>query len=259
MYYNISTQKQTNVGATNTRVRSNQCKRRLQMAILSVSQSSGIYILFNSKNKKIYIGQTGNLHKRMLEHRAMLRGNYHSNLKLQYAWNKYGEKAFEFKILEYCSINQLDEREQHYLDIYIPKGICYNLSKDVTLNTRGQKLSPEHCKKLSEMQSNRTEEHQQNLIVARHNRLPASEITRQRMSDARMGKQLSEDTKEKIGIRHRKITYLLTSPTNEKFTSNNLTKFSKENDLSHHGLLRVARGERTHHKGWKCQKVEALR
>jgi group I intron endonuclease len=226
--------------------------------MFSISKTSGVYILLNSKSKKIYIGQTNNLRKRWMEHRAMLRGNYHANSKLQRAWNKYGENSFKFQVLEYCSVEQLDEREQHYLDIYIPRGVCYNLSKDAILNTRGQKLSPEHRKKLSEKQSNRTDTHKQRLNIARHNRAPVSDITRQRMSDSRIGRRLSDETKKKIGLKHHKITYLIISPSGNAYTTNDLTTFSKEHDLSSHGLTRVSRGDRTHHKGWKCQKIEVL-
>lgn len=37
---------------------------------------------------------------------------------MQKAWNKYGEDAFEFKIIEFCEVNKLNEREQYWIDYY---------------------------------------------------------------------------------------------------------------------------------------------
>lgn len=92
---------------------------------------SGIYVILNKKNGKVYIGQAVDFRRRWINHKAALRNNYHGNRHLQAAWNKYGEKPFKFQKLEYCAIEQLDEREQHYLDIYMSKGLCYNIAKDV--------------------------------------------------------------------------------------------------------------------------------
>lgn len=110
---------------------------------------SGIYIIFNTKSRKLYIGQSQNIYTRWGEHVSCLRGGYHKNPHLQAAWNKYGEKAFRLYVLEYCPVEKLDERENHFLGIYIPKGVCYNVGLCATSSMRGRTHSPETRWKLS--------------------------------------------------------------------------------------------------------------
>jgi len=47
---------------------------------------------------------------------------------LQAAWNKYGEAAFVFSILEECNRDLTEVREQYYIDMIKPK---YNMITDV--------------------------------------------------------------------------------------------------------------------------------
>ena len=48
----------------------------------------------------------------------------------------------------------------------------------------------------------------------------------------------------------------LTSPTGDEALIRNLSLFCRENGLIRENLQKVARGERKHHKGWKCQRME---
>jgi hypothetical protein len=93
----------------------------------------GIYAIRNKINQKIYIGSTGvTFIKRWHIHSNQLRTNTHANYKLQRAWNKYGEDAFEFIIVE---VIECDEEilavEQYYIDVFYGPN-CYNLAKSVT-------------------------------------------------------------------------------------------------------------------------------
>ena len=71
----------------------------------------GIYSILNKVNGKIYVGQSTNIKKRLNHHRNALKRNAHHNQHLQSSWNKYGEKAFEFNVLEYCSNKNLNNNE----------------------------------------------------------------------------------------------------------------------------------------------------
>lgn len=90
---------------------------------------SGVYIFINIENNMFYIGSSNDIEGRWKEHLNKLYGNRHENDKLQNAWNKYGEKAFEFKILEAVEPLLLEEKEQYYLDLYKPfkRNIGYNI------------------------------------------------------------------------------------------------------------------------------------
>lgn len=77
-------------------------------------RTCGIYAIRGEE--KSYVGSSVDVHQRWTNHRILLRNGNHPNIHLQRAWNKYGEEAFEFVVLEECSADQLIEREQHYID-----------------------------------------------------------------------------------------------------------------------------------------------
>lgn len=91
---------------------------------------SGIYCIINIINNKRYIGSSKNIKRRLQIHRAELRHNWHSNSHLQRAWNKYGEKSFEYYVIEACSDDILLDREQYYIDTLKPE---YNMNLIVTI------------------------------------------------------------------------------------------------------------------------------
>ena len=89
---------------------------------------SGIYAIRNKVNGKIYVGSAANFKRQFYLHKHHLRkGNHHSK-KLQNSWNKYGEDAFEFGIIEICNTNNLIEREQFWLDCFDVVTEGYNIS-----------------------------------------------------------------------------------------------------------------------------------
>lgn len=78
---------------------------------------SGIYCIKNVVNSKVYIGSAVCFENRWRGHLHYLRERKHHSILLQRAWDKYGQEAFEFSILEIVDDkNNLIEREQHYLD-----------------------------------------------------------------------------------------------------------------------------------------------
>jgi len=89
----------------------------------------GIYKITNKKNGKFYIGSSKHIDRRWWEHTNDLNKNKHVNPKLQHAWNYYGSDAFEFTILENVDKDKLIEREQFYLETFLPykRNIGYNI------------------------------------------------------------------------------------------------------------------------------------
>lgn len=82
------------------------------------TNESGIYICSCLPNGYSYVGQAQSLSKRKQQHISSLRNNNHHNKHLQRAWNKYGEENFSWEILELCSVDCLNEREQYWIDKY---------------------------------------------------------------------------------------------------------------------------------------------
>lgn len=77
--------------------------------------NSGIYMIRNLCNQKVYIGQSVDVQDRLAHHKSSLKHDRHENSYLQRAYNKYGVDGFEFVVLEYCAEDQLDERERYYI------------------------------------------------------------------------------------------------------------------------------------------------
>lgn len=111
----------------------------------------GIYQILNKNNEKRYIGSTSeSFKKRFNLHKHHLRNNKHKNSHLQYSWNKYGEDAFEFSILEICSDKlEVLDREQEYINSFDFEEL-YNINPFATgglqftqdiLDRRGKTLS----------------------------------------------------------------------------------------------------------------------
>lgn len=134
----------------------------------------GVYAIVHLPTKKAYVGSSDNINKRFSTHKSMLKYNYHHSKYLQNAWNKYGEKEFEFKIISECmSIKDAVEIEQIFLYCFYRKGlfnaknvafgvgsgICHpNKSKPlseeqklkISLSLKGKKKSPEHIEKVAQ-------------------------------------------------------------------------------------------------------------
>lgn len=85
----------------------------------------GIYMIVNLINGNRYIGSSKNIQQRLQTHRGELRQKHHCNYHLQNAWNKYGEKNFDYSVLEFCEENIRISREQYYVDTLKPE---YNIS-----------------------------------------------------------------------------------------------------------------------------------
>lgn len=87
---------------------------------------SGIYKITNKNNSKIYVGSSYNIYLRKSKHYSDLNKNKHHSIKLQRAWNKYGESVFDFEVIESCNVEDLINKEQYYIDNLKP---FYNCSK----------------------------------------------------------------------------------------------------------------------------------
>lgn len=72
---------------------------------------SCVYKITNIINNKYYIGSTVDFKNRKRQHLSELKNNKHDNKHLQASFNKYGEEAFSFEVIEHVLINKLIERE----------------------------------------------------------------------------------------------------------------------------------------------------
>ena len=104
----------------------------------------GIYKIENILNGMIYIGQSVRIERRFQEHIMQS----HNSQQIDKAINELGVENFTFNIIEQCSIEQLDERENYWISFYqclYPNGYnivennssihtVYNIPKQTVLN-----------------------------------------------------------------------------------------------------------------------------
>lgn len=77
---------------------------------------SGIYLIKNLINGKVYIGSSKHITRRITTHKNHLLKNKHHSIKLQRAYNKYGIQNFEYSIIQYCKPIDNIINEQYWLD-----------------------------------------------------------------------------------------------------------------------------------------------
>lgn len=145
----------------------------------------GIYKILHKPSGKFYIGQSVNVRIRWAEHRRKLRNNDHHNPKLQSYFNKYGIGAFEFQLVEECNADELDAREQYYLD----KKPWFNVAVYASAPTRGRTFSKEVVEKRAKQLRGRaiSAEHKQNISKAKKG-VKQTEKHKQALSKVRKGK-----------------------------------------------------------------------
>ena len=84
----------------------------------------GIYLIECSGNGRSYVGSSLHIYGRWTGHRRDLRRGVSTCRYLQNAWNKYGEDAFHFSVLEDCRRDDLEVREQHWINTLKPRLNC---------------------------------------------------------------------------------------------------------------------------------------
>lgn len=107
---------------------------------------SGIYQIRNTQNGSRYVGSSATLSHRKAVHFSFLRAGRHPNSHLQRAFDRYGEEAFVFEVIEVVEDEaRLSAVEKEYLAALAPE---YNLAPAVPA-ARGYKHTPEALEKIS--------------------------------------------------------------------------------------------------------------
>ncbi len=227
-----------------------------------------IYIAKNIINNKVYIGQTRqSLEKRLKDHK-------HCQRYFGKALRKYGIDKFNIKTLS-VPVRFLSIIEKKLIIRYnciAPNG--YNLEsggrKDYTISD----ITKDRIRK-SRTGIFPSDATRKKMSIARtgkkrkpFKRIPHSEETKRKMSIAKKGKPFSEEHKkklrgkkftkehiEKIQEKRRK-TYEIICPKGNKITTNRLSQYCKEHNLSHGTMFLVAQGKRKHYKKYIVKFME---
>jgi group I intron endonuclease len=100
--------------------------------VVGTYMKSGIYKITNQKTKECYIGQAVDIASRWKQHaKCMLDIDTPAGNKLYKAAQEYGIWNFSWEILEECPHEQLNEKEQYYIDLYDSYNFGYNQNKGI--------------------------------------------------------------------------------------------------------------------------------
>lgn len=215
-----------------------------------------IYVIVDSKEVPFYVGKTVDLKSRIRRHKSRAK----TNCPL-YLYNKLRKlmrenEPFRFDVVESgLTEEQVDDRERHWIAEYRKQGKLCNLSdggeggKGMTDATKekirafhtGKKRSEETKKRISDgrLGMRFTSEHKKALSEARRKRITTDE-TRKKMRESSIGRINIKvfDLIDPNGVAHK--------------TEKGLSDFCRLHNLQSSLIHKVLRGERTHHKGWKC-------
>lgn len=178
--------------------------------------NSGIYQIKNIINNKYYVGSAVDLNKRWKSHKYALDKGIHHNSILQNAWNKYGEKSFNFVLIENVGKENLISKEQYYLDTLKPEyNICSiagspagrrlstNTKLKLSIANTGEK-HPMFGKNRSKESNLKTSNSMKGIVHSEESRLKMSISTKERFKNKKnhpnYGKHLSEETRQKIRL-----------------------------------------------------------
>lgn len=110
----------------------------------------GVYKITNTLDGKFYVGASKDLNARKLKHfRINEPNNYRGVNEMHREMLRVGRDKFVFEVLEECSTEKLDEKEEYYIEKLKAVELGYNVSS---------KAKPMHDKKISEAHGNRLRE-----------------------------------------------------------------------------------------------------
>jgi group I intron endonuclease len=157
----------------------------------------GIYKISSiCKPSRFYIGSSVDVYHRWIEHKSNLSRGKHHSPKIQNHYNKYGVNDLSFEVIEYCTRNNLLEREQYYLDTLNPWFNTYPIAG----SPLGHKPTKEHVEKVRRAGLGRiVSEETRKKISEAHMGMRTSEEAKSKQRAAKLGGKLSEEHKAKIG------------------------------------------------------------
>ena len=177
---------------------------------------SGIYRIVNTVNGRVYVGSASCLGGRRKAHEYRLKAGNHHSIKLQRAWNKYGESAFVFEVIEQVSGEaSLLEREQHWIDHYDAAKVGYNVAavagrtvgivwteeqkRKASESKKGVKKSPEHVAKMSAVRIGKTHSEETRRKIGEKTRARlADPAQREKIGNANRGRKPSDEARLKM-------------------------------------------------------------
>jgi group I intron endonuclease len=147
-----------------------------------------------------YFGRAKDLARRERQHKWALEENRHSNPKMQNAFNKYGE--FAFQVVARCPEEYLDKMEAYFINQHFDKPECMNL---MTADDDGRYVWSEETKRKRSIANKGTKPSRKCIEASLASRVgkKLSEDHRRKISESSRGHSVSSETREKIAASKR--------------------------------------------------------
>ena len=231
-------------------------------------KNGSVYIIKNTVNNKIYVGQTRQTFKnRFKVHKSQK--SYLGN-----ALRKYGIEKFDINILSVpiYNLSIIEKKLIDYYDCIAPNG--YNLEsggkRDYTVSdiTRDRMRRARIGKKASDSTRLKMSISMTGKKRKPFKRPPHSIETKIKMSIAKKGVVFSEEHKKNMrGKKHKKEhiekiqekrrrTYEIICPNGNKIITNKISEYCEKYNLSHGTMFLVAQGKRKHYKKYIVRFLE---
>ena len=223
---------------------------------------TGIYEILNIITGKSYIGQAVNIEKRLKNHKDQLKKGNHSNTHLQHSHDKYGIGVFDFRIIEECCEDDLDEKEKEWISAAgYETGKCFNLRE----GGNGGRLSEYTKQKIKIIMTGKKQSlaHRENMSTS-HKGKVLSEDHKLKLSEAAKGRIMSEEDKQKIGEKSKGRVMseeakkkLSAINKGKKMSQESINKTSAANKGKKHSKERILQRVSTY-KANRLQKIEEI-
>lgn len=224
-------------------------------------RASGVYQIINRVNGKVYVGSAVDIQVRLHNHRRELRSQQHCNQKLQNAWDKHGEAAFDVRVIELIPDPQdLLPREQYWLDLLQSVKNGYNClpTAGSNLGYKATDVTRERSSraKARPMQGFITPDGATVTILNLYLFCKANGLTSQPMRMLAAGTATSykgwTHSNAKLPAREWKKTYqgFIDPAGREVPPVTNLAAFCREHGLIPSNMSAVYLGHTTSHRGW---------
>lgn len=151
---------------------------------------AAIYAIRHIANDKRYIGSSARYQGRFRAHKYLLRHGKHHSPQLQRTWERDGENAFVFEVLEPIeSLGDLIVREQFYIDLHKAADDRFGYNVGAVAGSRRGVAQPPGMSAISS---------------ALHRGKPKSAEHRAKISAAQKGRKISEEQKALARINAKK-------------------------------------------------------
>lgn len=183
-----------------------------------LSESSGVYLIFNNHNWRVYVGSAKRFHTRWkYGHLGSLLNNKHQNKFLQADFVKCKQELghddfLEFHVLQNMPGSTREERlsaEDNFLKIHFDTGKqCYNLtatatSREGSFDKNQRETSEKISAALKRFYLDSENRKKQSLRLKGIPKIKRSEEHRKKISLFKAGKLHSEETKKKMSESHK--------------------------------------------------------